>query len=597
MMSRHFVWLAPLSNLLLFSGAGLILALATWIRPHAGGWLCSRLVCFLAVLPLLMVASRRIHPVAWVILASGCALRLAPFVERHPARSRRLLALGFPGLLIIVLALAISVFGRDWLKERRELSRPAPHGDAPNVLLIVLDTVRADRLSLYGYERSTTPNLERLARQGIRFDAARATAPWTLPSHASFFTGRWPHELGTRWAAPLDERFPTLAEYLGANGYATAGFIGNTFLCSYETGLDRGFTHYEDYVLGRFGLLSVAWLPDHALGLVSNCGRLMSRLLNPGPLRTRIESFFEPLFVMARKKDAHALNGAFLRWLSQRPQPGRPFFAFLNYFDAHAPYVPPPGAEYPFGLKPESQSDFIFLIEHWPIIPDKLLLSRRYRQLARDSYDNCIAYLDRQLGDLVSELRARRVLDRTLLVVVSDHGEGLGEHDLFDHGESLYRTEIGVPLLVVPPAHGQHPVVVDQTVSLRNLPATIVDLVGLSGNSRFPGKSLARLWRNDRPQSAAGAPADDVISELPTPNPANPNRGRSPGARGPLISLAAGDFVYIRNQADGTEELFNERDDPRELSNRIIHQSMQPVLERFRDHLKQFEATIAGAVR
>ncbi len=217
--------------------------------------------------------------------------------------------LGFPGLLIVVLVLAISVFGRDWLKERRESSRPPPGSDAPNVLLIVLDTVRADRLSLYGYERSTTPNLKRLARQGIRFDAVRATAPWTLPSHASFFTGRWPHELGTRWGTPLDEAFPTLAEYLGANGYATAGFIGNRFLCSYETGLDRGFTHYEDYVLGRFGLFSVAWLPDHALGLVSDCGRVLSRLLSPGPLRTRLESFLEPLFVMARKKDAKAVNG------------------------------------------------------------------------------------------------------------------------------------------------------------------------------------------------------------------------------------------------------------------------------------------------
>ncbi len=222
------------------------------------------------------------------------------------------------------------------------------------------------------------------------------------------------------------------------------------------------------------------------------------------------------------------------------------------------------------------------------------------------------------------------MLDSTLLIVVSDHGEGLGEHDLFDHGESLYRTEIGVPLLVVPPAHGEHPIVVEQTVSLRNLPATIVDLAGLSEDSPFPGKSLAHLWRDDPPQSAAdvlnrlagfregeppGEPisqaarpeprppritkahlGDDVISELTSPNPANPNRGRSPGARGPLISLAEDDFVYIRNQADGTEELFNERDDPRELSNLIIFPSMQPVLERFRDRLKQFKAKPADAV-
>ena len=124
-----------------------------------------------------------------------------------------------------------------------------PPAGSPNVLLIVLDTVRADHLSLYGYERPTTPFLERLARRGIRFDQARAAAPWTLASHATMFTGRWPHELDVEWPCPLREDVPTLAEHLGSLGYATAGFVGNTLYCSYDGGLDRGFTHYEDYVL------------------------------------------------------------------------------------------------------------------------------------------------------------------------------------------------------------------------------------------------------------------------------------------------------------------------------------------------------------
>ena len=88
----------------------------------------------------------------------------------------------------------------------------------------------------------------RLAKRGIRFTEARATAPWTLASHASMFTGRWPHELDVKWMTPLTVKFPTLAEYLGSHGYATAGFVANTDYCSYDTGLDRGFTHYEDYV-------------------------------------------------------------------------------------------------------------------------------------------------------------------------------------------------------------------------------------------------------------------------------------------------------------------------------------------------------------
>ena len=262
LMSRHFVWLAPLANLLVFLGLGLFLAAVTRLWPRLGGWLSPRLVCALAILPVLLVAGPQIYRDAWFILALGIASRLVPRLERHPAAWRRRLVWSFPGLLGLVLVLAGSVFGGDWLKQRREAGRALPPADSPNVLFIVLDTVRADHLSLYGYHRRTTPTLERLAKRGIRFDGARATAPWTLPSHASLFTGRWPHELDVKWMTPLRGNFPMLAEYLGSHGYATAGFVGNTLYCSYDTGLDRGFTHYEDYVLEKLGPLQTAVLVD-----------------------------------------------------------------------------------------------------------------------------------------------------------------------------------------------------------------------------------------------------------------------------------------------------------------------------------------------
>ena len=110
-----------------------------------------------------------------------------------------------------------------------------------------MDDVRIDDLSVYGYDRETTPNLARLARRAIRFDQARSTAPWTLPSHASMLTGRWPHELSVTVDRPLDATYPTMAEFLAGKGYATAGFVGNTFYCNSWYGLDRGFSHYEDF--------------------------------------------------------------------------------------------------------------------------------------------------------------------------------------------------------------------------------------------------------------------------------------------------------------------------------------------------------------
>jgi arylsulfatase A-like enzyme len=464
------------------------------------------------------------------------------------------------------------------------------------VLLVVLDTVRADRLSLYGYERPTSPQLQRLAQLAIRFDEARATAPWTLASHASFFTGLWPHQLAVDWMTPVRWSSPTLADYLGSIGYATAGFAANVLYCSYDTHLDQGFTHFEDYDFGRFGLIRSAWLGDRGLQLLSDLGVAAGRGPAAGLLAPLQGPLFQPLYEMDRKKDAGAVNREFLGWLSRRPQPSRPFFAFLNYYDTHAPYVLPSGAPYRFGIAPRDQSDFMVLVEHWQAGVDKLKLPPHFRALARDSYDNCLAYLDERLGELFDELQRRGELDRTLVVVTADHGEGLGEHDIFDHGESLYRTETRVPLLIVLPSGARSSGIVAEPVSLRDLPATIVDLAGLAQGSPFPGRSLAGLWRPS-PDGARATGLDGAMSELRSPNPSDPSHGRSPAHRGPLASLAEGDYVYIRNEVDGAEELFDEREDSRELTNRAGNEAMRPLLSRFRARLERLRASPDGSAR
>ena len=512
-----------------------------------------RILCAGTLLPALMVAGPQIYTEAWLVLSLGIASLLVPRLERYASGLRWSLLKTIPCLLGSVLFLAGFMLGRDWLKQWRETTRPLASASAPNVLLIVLDTVRADHMSLYGYGRVTTPALERLAKQGVRFDAARATAPWTLASHASLFTGRWPHELAVKWLTPLGGNVPTLAEYLGSHGYATAGFVANTFYCSYATGLDRGFTHYEDYDLERLGPFRMARLVDVGLKTIADLGHKLSERFDAGPLRTWFEYATSRLRV-ADKKHAGLVNREFLHWLSERPEPGRPFFAFLNYFDAHTRYLLPAGVEYRFGLSPQTKAD-LQLFERWRDI-DKPKLPRHYRTLIIDCYDSCLAYLDERLGELFDELQTRGVLDRTLVIVTSDHGEGLGEHELFDHGESLYRTEVRVPLLIVLPAQSRYQGIVSETVSLRDLPATITDLVGLGAGSTFPGQSLARLWRGTS-TAVDSVSAEGAISEIAAPNPVDPNQGRSPAARGPLVSLAAGDFVYIRNEGDGSEQLFD----------------------------------------
>jgi arylsulfatase A-like enzyme len=583
-MSRHFVWMAPLCNLLLFSAFGLLLALATKLWPRRGGWISSRLVGFAASLPALLWISPRLYLWASAILASGISARLGAIVERRPDEVRRRLALTVPVLLGIALASASVLLGGDHVKAWREASRPLPPGDPPNVLLIVLDTVRADHLSLYGYRRPTSPALQRLAERAIRFDEARATAPWTLPSHASLFTGRWPHEMDLDWQTPMGAEFPTLAEYLGSRGFATAGFVANVHYCSHEFGLDRGFTHYEDYVLGTLGPLRTCLMGDLSLKAVAYVGRMLSAAL-PGSrlLPGRHSTFWRDLAVEPPKRYAPSINRAFLDWLSRRNEPARPFFAFLNYFDAHTHYLLPEGTPYRFGQPPRTEADVQALAD-WATL-DKLHLPRYYKTLAEDCYDSCLAYLDEQLGELFGELKRRRVLDRTVVIVTADHGEGLGEHDLFFHGESLYRTEIHVPLLIAPPGQVR-PAVVGETASLRDLPATIADLTGQATGAPFPGRSLAGLWRDPRP-GGRGADCEGAISELVRPNPQDPNQGRSPAHRGSLTALAEGDYVYIRNDGDGSEELFDERRDPQESDNRARFESARAIKERLRARLEQ----------
>jgi arylsulfatase A-like enzyme len=450
--------------------------------------------------------------------------------------------------------------------------------------------VRADHLSCYGYARTTTPNLDRLARRGIRFEEVRAAAPWTLPSHASMFTGRLPHELVTAWLAPLEGDFPTLAEYLGSRGYQTAGFVANVAYCSYATGLDRGFTHYEDYILKNLAGMRTA-------GLIERTFRAFTQLsagseLGPiGQARDAINRWF----VADDRQSAAAINDRFLEWLSQQPTAsGRPFFVFLNYLDAHAPYIPPTGSSHRFGLAARAPGEKEVVYHSWPQL-DKTKLPQKMVALGRDSYDDCLGYIDDELGRLFAELERRGALERTLVIVTSDHGEAFGEHELFDHGKSLYRTEIRVPLVIVPPGR-ERGVVIHQTVGLQDLAATITELIGLSAGSPLAGKSLAHLWGEEH-KAAALKPDSVVFSELASPNPINANSKLSPAARGPICSVAEGDFVYIRNEKDGTEELFNIRDDPRELSNRTQSAGFQTTLTRLRGYYQRSRGPAPAAAR
>jgi arylsulfatase A-like enzyme len=566
-MNRHYYWMIPAVHLTCFTACALPLAVAAIVRPQWARRTAILLLSTLGFFALLLII-QGLYASASGCLAVALSLQIVRWVKPDDPRLRRTVRVGLPVLLVALAVLGMWRYNQVVFKEQRALaSLPARPPGTPNVLLVVLDTVRADRLSLYGYQRATTPNLARLAGRGVVFGEARSAAPWTLPSHASMFTGRWPHELGVSGDRPLDGRYPTLAEYLAGQGYATAGFVANTYFCNSWYGLDRGFAHYEDYYEDN-----VIVSPGEALRCAA-LGRWLIRSFG-ATTNARPEA-------ANTLKDARKISDDFLRWVEARRD--RPYFAFLNYMDAHDPYLPPAGYAGRFGVKPETPAE-IERIRHWHHVRSASV-STRDRTLVLDSYDDCLAYLDEQLGRLFDTLEARGILRDTLVIVTADHGEQLGEHGLYGHGKSLYRAEVHVPLLIFGPGGIPAGQCVSRPVSLRDLAATVVERLGLNEHSPLPGHSLAPLWAPAPDRSNATVPTSPALSEVAIRTRISRNAQRAPAQRGPMSSLVHEGKVYIRD-AVGREELYDLAEDRAEEKNLAGLPPDRDVLEQCRSALR-----------
>ena len=290
------------------------------------------------------------------------------------------------------------------------------------------------------------------------------------------------------------------------------------------------------------------------------------------------------------RKGAAVVNRELLDWLSQRAQPERPFFAFLNYFDAHYPYRLRPGRLHRFGVQPANKYQRALIERWWGF--DKKAVTPAGVAFVTDAYDDCVADLDEQLGKLVDELDRREVLKRTWLIIVSDHGESFGEHaGVFCHGLSLYDTELHVPLLIIPPGGRATSRVIKEPVSLRDLPATIIDVAGQASGSAFPGNSLAGFWNETTPPRKR-AQGETVLAEV-VPNSSAPgNRDSSglPKPTWPLGALKDAEWSYIRREGDIHEELFHLRDDVDEKRDLASDPSARSTLQQMRAVLDRLTA-------
>jgi arylsulfatase A-like enzyme len=559
------LWIAPAFNVLLFTAAGVVLGAAT-AHPRLNRrriWVTALL--FGLVFGLIQAADL-MRPGAALLLALGLAIAMSrplPAPAWWEGLARRSLR-----PLVVVAALCAAVgLAVPWLLERRFVAAlSAAEAGLPNVLLITLDTLRADHVSAYGYSRTTTPNLDALARRGILFEHAFANSSWTLPSHASLFTGRYPHEHGADWLSPMQAGIPTLAEAFAAKGYLTAAFAANTSYVSPEWGLGRGF--------GRFEVYGGSWA-DRAVRTAY--GRRLA--LNVLP---RL-GFFD---IVGRKR-ARQVNDQFLTWLDGE-RVDRPFFAFLNYLDVHDPYLTE--AEHHRRFSPHPARGVLINFQFQPhAFRRKPTLTHAEIQAEIDAYDGCLTYLDAQIGALVTQLADRGLDSNTLIVITSDHGESFGNHDLFGHGNSLYLETLRVPLLVIWPGRVPGGVRIGDPVGLERVPATIDALVGLSaGAPTFPGRSLALYWSSDTDRESLSVPVLSEVSHVDKGPPGYPT------SAGSLRSLITREWHVIVSSS-GSTELYDRQHDAMEVTNVASDDAARQVLERLRELISTIRSGAAAS--
>ncbi|NOY38663.1 MAG: sulfatase, partial [Nitrospirae bacterium] len=377
--------------------------------------------------------------------------------------------------------------------------------DKPNVILITMDTVRADHLSVYGYERDTTPNLKRLAEVSSLYSNAISTSDITLPSHASIFTGLYPTSHGAhhifntpsdddiadgfanwpRTPKPLADKFNTLAEILAEKGYSTMAVVANPGYLHYYYNLNQGFNYY-DY---RSPVIFL--------------GNLVGKV-RPFYLRQTIHDFIAWSIPAPDRDNAYiradGINKVVFSLMDKAKEKDDRFFMFINYMDAHAEYAPPAPYDRLFPGKDETFTLAQFRdLEHQVSKLERDITVKEQQHIV-SQYDGGIAYEDFHIGQLIARLKKAGLYDNTLIIVTSDHGEAFGERKQIEHGTSVYQEQVHVPLIIKYP-HSNRRTVIDKYVSGVDLMPTVLDVLGYAIPGDIQGISLLKSEEIDKNRS------------------------------------------------------------------------------------------------
>lgn len=395
----------------------------------------------------------------------------------------------------------------------------------PNIIVLLIDTLRADHLSCYGYERATSPCIDRIAEGGVVFDNAISAAPWTPPSHASLFTGTYPSRHGVdRSHLILRGDVEPLPDILRRHGYRTYGVSSNYWL-SRETRFNRGFDRFvQSWQLVQtgggngplerqnrkqtLGLETLADADNHG-GWLHTCGTTVNNLYER-TTRTLKRS-------LHRYDDgAWRVNSIVQGWMREWKRLGAPFFAFVHYLEPHLRYAPP--GRYRHQHLPRGVDDRRIATvnqDPWRYLTGRAQMDAEDFAILRGLYDGEISYVDQRVGQLHAALKDQGLLDNTLLIITSDHGENLGDHRLMDHVYSLHDTLLHVPLIVGGLAEFPAGQRVAEQVQTPDIFPTILTLAGINEEETWRQVQTPPLF----PRDVRGQSERTAIAEYLEPQP------------------------------------------------------------------------------
>ncbi|MFC7071582.1 sulfatase [Halovenus rubra] len=438
--------------------------------------------------------------------------------------------------------------------------------EKPNIVFIVMDTARAD--AFLQRETDLTPNIDAIAADGISYSRAFSVSPWTLPSHASLFTGTTPSKHGAHAGhKQLENEQRLLPEVLSEAGYRTVGISNNTWI-SEEFGFARGFDVFRknwQYIQSDVDLGKVA----RAREGVDKLRGVAYKILDGNPVVNVANAVYGQLVRKQAKDDgAQSTNDWIRDWLAQRDTE-LPFFLFVNYLEPHLEYRPP--REYVEPLLPE-QVSYEEAMEvnqdAWRYIAQQVEMDEADFEILEALYRAEISYLDQQIGELQEYLKNEDEWEETIFVVTGDHGENIGDHGLMDHQYGLYDTLLHIPLIINGGGFAGG-TTIDELVQLPDLAPTLLDAADIDA-PQFRKQMLAKSFH---PQSET-EPRDFVVAEYMAPQPSMEALEKRVGDlpdtvydyNRSLRALRSDRWKLIRG-SDDSMKLFDLKNDPDETSN------------------------------